>query len=238
MKQEVQKIVKKIDALTLRERVILFVTAVLGLVLLLNWLVLEPQFLKQRKLAEQIKQEQITIAALDATIQQRLKARNDDPDAADRARLADLKQQVKQAQSGLLDMQKGLVSPDRMASLLEDILKRNGGLHLVSLKTLPVAGLTDALAGSEKDGKASAGGRAAPNQPNNPSLADGAIYKHGVEITMQGNYLDMLAYMRELESMPWQLFWGKAAFAVDEYPTATLKLTLYTLSLDKKWLNL
>ena len=55
---------------------------------------------------------------------------------------------------------------------------------------------------------------------------------------MRGTYLDMLRYMAQLETIPMQVFWGKARLEVEEYPQATLTLTLYTLSLDKKWLNL
>ncbi len=38
--------------------------------------------------------------------------------------------------------------------------------------------------------------------------------------------------------MPTQLFWGKAKLEVEEYPNARLTLTLYTLSLDQKWMTL
>jgi MSHA biogenesis protein MshJ len=58
-----------------------------------------------------------------------------------------------------------------------------------------------------------------------------------VEIVVQGGYMDMMNYMAALEAMPWQLFWGRAKLSVDEYPNATLTLTLFTLSLDKAWLN-
>jgi MSHA biogenesis protein MshJ len=66
----------------------------------------------------------------------------------------------------------------------------------------------------------------------------GAIYKHEVEIVFQGNYLDMLSYMRELESLPEQVYWNKGKLTVIEYPKASLTLNLFTLSLEKKWLNL
>jgi MSHA biogenesis protein MshJ len=68
--------------------------------------------------------------------------------------------------------------------------------------------------------------------------AEGTVYSHGVEIVVQGGYLEMLNYMNELEQMPWHVFWGNATLKVDEYPQATLTLTLYTMSLNRKWLNL
>jgi len=236
MKQRMQQLAKKIDALTLRERVILFVGAASVLVFLVNFLLIDPQFAKQKTLAQQIRQDQAQMQELQTLISQRIKAQAMDPDAENRMRLQALKQQQTQLQAKLQDMQKGLVSPDRMVGLLEDILKRQGKLQLVGLKTLPVTGLREDVAA---DPKAAANQGAATSRGSAGNPADGdLIYKHGVEITLQGTYLDILDYMSELEKMPWQVFWGKARLDVDAYPRATITLTLFTLGLDKKWLNL
>jgi MSHA biogenesis protein MshJ len=63
------------------------------------------------------------------------------------------------------------------------------------------------------------------------------IYKHGVKITVRGNYADLLQYLTALEKLPSQMFWGVAKLDVVQHPTAELSLTLYTLSLDKTWLQ-
>lgn len=243
MKQQLKQIVQRVDAMTLRERIFMFVTATLGLILLVNWLVLDPQFARQKKLADQVKQNQATMAAIESGIQQTLKSREVDPDASSRERLLRLRQQSAQLQNGLLAMQKGLVPPDKMASLLEDILKRNGKLQLISLKTLPVADINEEPRGASKNAASKTAETASATvsvakDDIDAQTATGAIYKHGVEMTVQGNYLDMVAYLSELEAMPWQLFWGSAKLNVDVYPKSTLTLTVFTLSLDKKWLNL
>lgn len=234
MNPQLQKLVQKIDALSLRERVILFVAITFTLVFAVNKIFLEPQFARQKQLAEMIRLDQLKINELQSSIQQRIKAREIDPDAAEKARLQALRQRLMQSQAGLQDMQKGLVSPERMPALLEDILKRNGRLQLVGLKTLPVTAVNDTEEASAKPADKTASAKANAGTPQ----TEGHIYKHGVEITLQGNYRDMVSYMTELESMSWRLFWGKAKLNVDEYPKATLTLTLFTLSLDKKWLNL
>jgi MSHA biogenesis protein MshJ len=64
------------------------------------------------------------------------------------------------------------------------------------------------------------------------------LYRHGVEMVLQGTYPDMVAYMEALERLPVQLFWGKAQLDAQTYPEAKLTLTLYTLSLEDKWLKL
>ena len=237
MKQYWQKIVQKVDALSLRERVIIFVMLAVLFITIFNAALLDRQFSKQKQLSSQVNTGQAQLSQIRAEIQKAVHV-NSDPDAANRDKLQALMQQSEQMQTVLLDMQKGLVSPDKMTVLLEDILKRDRKLRLLSLKTLAPANLADAAGvglgtAQEKAIAASATRTADSNQP-----APGAVYKHGVEIVVQGEYLDMLDYMAALEAMPWQLFWGRAKLNVDEYPVATLTLTLFTLSLDKKWLNL
>ena len=41
-----------------------------------------------------------------------------------------------------------------------------------------------------------------------------------------------------LQGLPVRVVWGKLGLRVNAYPTATLSLTLYTLSLEKQWLNI
>ena len=100
-----------------------------------------------------------------------------------------------------------------MRNVLQEILARNSRLRLVELKTLPV----------EPFGKSSAQGR--------------PIYRHAIELTVSGAYLDLYAYLRALEGLSTQLYWGKADLTVANYPTAVLKLTVYTLSLDRAWMS-
>ena len=234
MKQAWHKLALKIDAMSLRERAIIFTIAVLILVLLINATLLDPQYAKQSKLSQQIKEQQAQIADIQHQIQQRVKAQANDPDYDVRMRMQALRQRAQQMNDALGDVQKGLVPPDRMAALLESVLKKNDKLLLLSLKTLPVKRLNDAVDTDEKP---------APDASTIP-LADEesdavkGVFRHTVELKVQGSYMDMMAYMKSLEDMPWQIFWGNAELTVDVYPKATLTLTLFTLSLDKKWLNL
>jgi MSHA biogenesis protein MshJ len=236
MKQYWQQAVLKIDALTLRERVIIFVMLAILLIVLLNAMLIDPQFAKQKRLSLQVQAEQEKIGLIQTEIRQTL-ATQSDPDASGRERLKTLKYEAGQMQTALLDMQKGLVSPDKMTVLLEDIMRRDGKLRMLSLKTLPVSTLAASISGDGNTADKTAAAAAVKNKAESAS-ATGIVYTHGVEIVIQGGYLEMLDYITRLENMPWQLFWGKAKLNVEEYPKASLTLTLFTLSLDKKWLNL
>lgn len=241
MKQYWQRIALKIDARTLRERTIIFVMAALVVITLLNSLILDPLFKQQKLLSQQIGQDQTRIAEMQAQIQQQARMHAADPDAANRDLLNKLNQQSKQVQTELSELQKGLVSPDKVSELLEGILRRNGNLRLLSLKTLPPTSLAEPPPAENKtptDKTAAVSDAAAKEKAQSQSLTTTAVYKHGVEIVLQGSYPDMVGYMAELEAMPWQLFWAQARLDAEDYPKAQLTLTLYTLSLEKKWLNI
>jgi MSHA biogenesis protein MshJ len=252
MKQLWLRISSKIDALGLRERVVVFLMAVVILGALVNSAILDREYAEETELSQQIAQDQSQIAGIQTEIRGKLANYDSHPDASRIVQLAELKKKLTQMHASLQDMQKGLVSPDRMATLLQDILKQNGKLRLVSLRTIPASALgePDTLDKSDKSAAEKAAQKLVDNAAKTgltvtdakeiittPSIRNG-VYKHGVEIVIEGDYLDMVGYMTALEAMPWQLFWGKAKLSADDTPARSLTLTLYTLSLDKKWLNI
>ncbi len=248
MKQQWLKFAARIDALTVRERVMVFLAAAGSIIFLLYAMLLTPLYARQAALHAQIRQQQNNIGGIDADILQRIELHGVDPDAASRQRLQAVKLELAQLTASLRTMQKGLVAPERIAPLLETLLRGNGKLQLVSLKTLPVSGVGAVFGTASGDSAGKVSGET--GAPSKDALAAAAakgepiakpaelLYRHGVEIVLQGGYLDMINYMAELEAMPAQLFWGKARLDVDEYPQARLSLTLYTLSLDPTWMKL
>lgn len=232
MKQTLQRYILKIDAMSLRERIMIFAGTALTLMLLLNVLLFDPQFVQQKRLSQQIQSDQSKITGIQTEIQHKVSSQASDPDIANKELLRNFQQQSQQMHADLLGLNEVLIRPENMAALLESILKRNGTLRLISLHTLPVSTLTPAAVDAVTVPAGKSGVPAAS------MLGTGEIYKHGVEIVVQGKYLDMMAYMEALEAMSKQLFWSNAKLQVETYPQATLHLTLFTLSLDEKWLNL
>jgi MSHA biogenesis protein MshJ len=229
------KLSTKLDAMTLRERAMVFAAVVAAVLFLLYTVSVEPLLNKQKMLRLQIKQQQNQITGIDTEIAAMAQGFVVDPDAATREKLKAVRHEIDTTSEGLMAVQKGLVAPDKIAPLLDHLLRGNGKLKLMSMKTLPVAGLNEALQ------------PAAPAQPANAPPAAAAapapkprelLYRHGVEIVLQGSYLDMISYMDALEQLPVQLFWGKAKLDAQQYPNSRLTLTLYTLSLDPKWMKL
>jgi MSHA biogenesis protein MshJ len=46
-----------------------------------------------------------------------------------------------------------------------------------------------------------------------------------------------LRYLEELERLPTHLYWTALELDAARYPSHTLKIVVYTLSLDAAWLN-
>ncbi len=223
MNQRLKAIAAKIDAMSLRERVMMFCAGAASIVFLLYSMMLNPLYARQTVLRAQISQQQNIIAGINTEITAAVQAYAADPDQANRVQLNAVQADSAALGASLRAMQGGLIAPERIAPLLESILKSNGRLRMVGLKTLPVTLLDGTPAN-------------APAKPEAAKLP--LLYRHGVEVAVRGNYLDMVDYMDALEAMPARLFWGKANLEVEAYPNARLTLTLYTLSLDEKWMTL
>jgi MSHA biogenesis protein MshJ len=222
VKRHWEQIAEKIDALSLRERGLVFFSVVLVVFALLYSVLLQPVLDQQRVIGRNLSQQESQIRVANLQLSTMVTSRGDNPDAANRKRLDEIKRRIAEARQSLALRQSTLVAADRMAGLLEDLVARNTRLELVGLKTLP-PGL---VFSSAKEG-----GDAASSLLNVR-----ALFRHGVEVTVRGSYFDLLEYVRQLEGLQTQLLWGKLDLSLDEYPKVTMKLTLYTLSLDRAWL--
>ena len=234
IRQRVLQLAARMDALSLRERGMVFGATVAVLAFAGHTFVLAPQAAKQAALRTQIDQQHAAIAAIDGEITARVEGSRIDPDAQSRARLNTMQQEMGQLGSQLLALEHGLVPPERMGPLVDGILRANGRLKLVSMRTLPAEPLAAPGTAPAAAAAPAASAGAAPAAASDVPL----LYRHGVEVTVRGNYLDMVDYMSALDAMPTRMFWGRARLDVETYPGARLTLTLHTLSLDRQWMKL
>ncbi|MDP3086889.1 MAG: MSHA biogenesis protein MshJ [Methylotenera sp.] len=227
----------KFDALNKRERWLVFGASTFVAYSLVNALFLSPVLAKKKILSGEVSADQAQIQAL----QQQITVMNSqeiiDPDAQNKQLIANLQANIQSIDSKLEGMQSSLISPDKIPELLRSLLKKNGKLKLIELKTMPATGLLESPQAQNNTTTTS------PEFPETaPSIInktiDGIAFKHGVEITVEGRYLDLLDYVSQLENTSWHILWSKAALTTEHPPVSQLKLTVYTLSLDKTWLSI
>jgi MSHA biogenesis protein MshJ len=142
------------------------------------------------------------------------------------AELAQLRHRLQDGEAAMHEIEANLVGPDRMLALLEQMLDGHGQLRVREMKSLPRTDLV-AEASSKVPGPA---GSAPAERP--------ALYRHGIELTLEGSFADLVRYLEALENMPQRLLWGAMQLKVEQHPKALLTLRVYTLSLDRHWLEI
>ncbi|MEG0881538.1 MAG: type II secretion system protein GspM [Janthinobacterium sp.] len=215
------------DALSLRERLMVFGAGAAAILFVFYFMSFNPLLAKRTALEASIAQKQSLLTATDKEIALTMLAHASDPDQEARTRLLALQAETASLAQALRAKQHGLVAPERMVTLLEHLLRRHAGLRVVSLKTLP----SSAVGARQAD---SANGDAAAKAAAPAPL----LHQHGVEVVLQGSYADMVQYVQALQSMPTRVFWGAAHLDATGYPGATLTPTLHTLSMDDTWIAL
>ncbi len=217
----------RFEALALRERR-LIALALIGGTLMLGWsLGVDPALMRWRlaergqvDVAAQMNAAQAQIVSLQSPALQ--------PETRARAELDALRQELERLNARFAELEGTLVPPQRMAGLLEEMVGRRTSLRLLSLRTLPVKPVIEAKAGvegkAEGEAKTSRGGTTA------------ALYKHGVEIKLEGGYADLAEYLARLEKSGQKLLWERVSLSAEQHPRLVLTLTVYTLSLDRAWL--
>jgi MSHA biogenesis protein MshJ len=210
----IRRYAERIDALGVRQRVLIFLFLALVLVLVANAAFIDPLRAKHKRLSAEVAQQEKEIATLQAELQRLVQGKEVDPDAVNRARQAALREELRQLNLRIVEEQRRFTPAERMRRLLEELLERNRGLALVDLQTLPVVPITVQRQGAGASG----------------------MYRHSIELTVRGSYGELYEYLRALEKLPNQLYWARAELSVAKHPTLTLKLTVHTLSFDRAWL--
>lgn len=214
---------EKFDALAKRERYLVAV-ALLGGVLLLGWTtIVDPARSRSRVAERAIVEQRAQLATLAAQLQ--ALQTGPSPEALAAAELVEIKQQIKALYERYAALGGSLVAPQQVAGLLEDMLGGKSNLRLLSLRTLPVAPVL------ETKERAPA---AAVNPP--AAAAPAGLYKHGVEIRLEGGYAELADYLQRLEKSPQKLLWSSVSLSAENHPKLVLTLTVFTLSLDRTWL--
>jgi MSHA biogenesis protein MshJ len=225
MKEYWTRIAERVDAASLRERAMIFSAAALLLVAALYSMLVAPELVRERAFSRDVARMRGETVSIQNELQKLALARQADPDRERRRGLEALRKQIAEVEGAIVAEQKRFTAPEQIHAVLEQMLSRNRRLTLVDLKTLPAASLAETRPGEGKPAAARA-----------PAAAERQIYRHGVEITVNGGYFDLLAYLTDLERLPTQMYWGALELSVAEHPSITLKLTVYTLSLDRAWM--
>jgi|SoiMethySBSTD1v2_1073268.scaffolds.fasta_scaffold89979_3 MSHA biogenesis protein MshJ len=223
------------DGMSLRQRAGLVAAAVAVLYFVMDLLVLGPDEVRSKALKQSIAKQKTELETTRKMSSVLSGALAHDPNAKQQAQLDAIKRTI--VETDALLAQFDSAEPQAAGAVLREVLGATPGLELVSLKMLPVTVAFESKSVAVAPAKPAP--TAAPPAPGvkpaapTPEVAarpPRSIYRHGMEITIKGNYLALLPYLEKLQKYPGRLYWGELSLEVQTYPFWVMKLTVYTLS--------
>jgi len=214
----VRPFIERLDALSLRERVIIFGAGVTLIYIAWQTLLMDPLAARAKAAEQHLADARRQMAVID----QVGAASSQDPAMAAALRNHALADRLAALDAELNSVAQGYVAPERMPELLRQLLAKQQGLKLVSLANLPVESL------SQPSGSA----------PDAPVAADDrGPFLHPVEMVVEGDYGSVVAYLRALEAIPWRIHWLKVELSAGSYPTNRVHIVIGALSLSRYWMS-
>ena len=221
---------RRFDQRKQRERLLMIAATATLVLMLVDALWLGPALRAFKAARTQQASSQAAVQGLQADLGQ-LANQGSQQARAQQTELAQWRQRVRDGDTALRSHEDSLVGPDRMVELLEHLLARQGEVRVRAMRSL---GRSDLLALNTSTAAAvpSAAATAAP-APGAPSL-----YRHGVELVLEGGFADLHAYLRAMEALPQRVLWGSVSLKVEQHPRSVLTLRVYTISRDRHWLEI
>jgi len=205
--------VAKIDALSMRERLLMFITMLVLIAILWHTLLMQPLAQRADQTRTQLNELEQRISSANQNLEDQIMQLASGGDEQ-RLRIASLRRRIDEINATLGNHAAELIDPSEMAQVLEGVLKEQSRLNLVRIRnTTP-----DSLSADE-----------------DPSAV--TFYRHGLEIEVEGSYAACLEYLSAIESLPWRLYWQVLELDVIDYPLNRIRIEVGTLSLDEEWIG-
>lgn len=213
MRDKIAPYVARIDALSMRERLLLLITSLVLIAALWHSLLMQP--LEERAMHTRTRLVELEQRIADANrnledqIMQLAGSGGDQ-----RLRIASLRKRIDEINATLGNHAAELIDPSEMARVLEGVLKQQYRLTLLSIRnTTPEYLSTD----------------------EDPDAV--TFYRHGLEIEVEGSYAACIEYLSAIEALPWRLYWQVLELDVIDYPLNRIRIEVGTLSLDEEWIG-
>jgi MSHA biogenesis protein MshJ len=214
----------RIDALSLRERVLVFLAAA-GVTLSLVFVgLIEPALKQQEQLLQNATALQQEVFTLHEQLASDKKLNQDGLDSA----LGRLQAEARAIEQQLQARESGLITPDKMIPVLRVLLAAHPGLSLLELETEAAQPVLEATAATS----------ATTTDAASAPVPGRSFYKHTVTLRLQGSYAELVAYVARLESQPWTVQWESVRLDANQHPRLELTLKLNTLSREPTWARL
>ena len=216
MREQWDKLSSKVETMTVRERIIVLSAVAVGILFVWGQLFFFPLQDRYKSASSSIRsmdQQQLEFSTQVTVLDLQLA---DDPNRELLAQRKGLEQQLEKMKGQIEGQLSGLIAPEKMADVLRDVLIDQQALKLISLKNLPVEPFNLVDEDVESQGT--------------------ALFSHSMELIVDGQYFDVLEYIKRLEQLK-GFNWQMLNYDVVDYPKARVTIKIRTLSLEEDWIG-
>lgn len=207
--------IDRLEALSLRERLLFGATVIAFLVSMLQIFLLDPLLDNRNAETSRLQNMNTSIQRQERQleVESPIQARH----ALMEVEVNAITQQLATESQNIKSYTSTLVPAQQMPALLQSLLERDA-VHLVSLMNLPPVAMIE----SELD------------------LGSGAelqLFRHGIQLQLRGDFHTLRRYLIAIEQQPWKLLWQSVRLETNTKGESVMELQLQTLSTDSAWLG-
>ncbi len=195
----------RIDALSLRERAVLFVTLIAGFVALADVLWLEPAQAAYQQATTRFETQKTELVRL--RVETQAGANVVDPSRAVRADIAAADARLADINRDIAGVAPAAEQGPRLEQVLLQFLRRQEGMTLLGTSTMK------------------------QDAPADANAAVAGLSKRGMELRVSGTYADLTRYVKTLENALPNLRWGQLQLKSDKQPPE-LTLQVYVVGVQ------
>ena len=207
------------SALSKREQVVVLALGFVLVAFVWDQLFLSPLQAKSARLKAEISSVNKQILSQNEELQQMMQLSEDDPNLDLRNRESHLNAQTGDLKSKIAGLTDNLIPPKQMSKIMEQVLHQETGLVLKKVNSLESKRLT-----LEEGTEQTSGDKH-------------ILFKHGVEMHLEGDYFETIRYLKALEDLSWSLIWSNVEYEVIEFPNAKIRIKINTLSEHSGWIG-
>lgn len=221
-----QPLAARIDERNRRERLLLALTVAAVVLVLWNMLVRTPLAERRTVAVDSVARIESEIASFEdsrADIDVKVVNLEDDSGTSPAERV---RGRIDALDKVLAERTARLISPNQTVRALREVVNADAEVSLIRLRNAgatPV--ITEPQSGTDDDGSAGAD----DDVPR--------VYRHDVELVVEGRYLALLTWLERLEGLEWQFQWEAITVETREYPITRATVSLSTLSLAEDWIG-
>jgi len=207
---------KRLDALSLRERVIILALYVVTAFTLWDLLILSWHESLTKKLQQAISLEtqQVNIIKTEVT---RINSALADPNQQVLLqRYKDLQQKIGALEKGMHSYKQKVISNSEVHQVIYEVLKDIQSVRLVAFVS-KVESEDEEVDGDKKE------------KTVKPAVPGFDVTMKEYRLTLKGQYFTVLNYLKLLEKQGWQFYWETFEYLAKDYPDATVTITFHTL---------